>query len=82
MVGSLGLLTPDGLDNFYTIFTDYENIGDERRHPQDYLCPGLAPYEGQKGQKRIYWEDDRLVKYTAWLREVGYENPHDEQKRQ
>lgn len=75
MIGSLGLLTPEGLDNFYAISHDYEDIGDENRDPGDYLCPTLAAYEGQKGQARISWEDDRLATYTNWLKEASSQNP-------
>ena len=70
MIGNLGLLTSDGFDHFYDIFVDYENMGDSERAPKDFLCPGLAPYEGQKGVERIRWEDARLAKYTKWLKDV------------
>jgi len=71
MIASIGLLTTDGLDRFYEIFVDYENMGDEKRSPSEYLCPGLAPYAGQHGTARIKWEDERLAKYTQWLKDVS-----------
>ena len=54
MIASMGLLTPEGLNSFYDIFSDYENIGDEKRSPKDYLCTSLKPFNSKmKGQAKM-----------------------------
>jgi hypothetical protein len=70
MIASVGLLTPEGLDHFYAIFDDYENIGNRGRHSDDYLVPGLPEYNGSHGQAKIEWETARMKKYKQGLREV------------
>ncbi|KAK3313388.1 hypothetical protein B0H66DRAFT_350412 [Apodospora peruviana] len=72
MIGSLGLLTPEGLDRFYTIFNDYENIGDKNRGPDQFLVPGLPEYNGSHGQAKIEWEKARMFKYKQGLKDLRY----------
>ena len=80
MVASLGLLTPEGLDNFYRIFDDYKHMGDTTRPANDYLINGskfvLPPYNKQKGTSKIKWEDERMQIYKAWLKEVRLSRGH------
>ncbi|KAK4237622.1 hypothetical protein C8A03DRAFT_15863 [Achaetomium macrosporum] len=72
MIGSVGLLTPQGLDHFYAIFDDYEKMGSTRRHADEYLIPGLPEYDGSHGQAKIEWEGRRMQKYKQGLREMKY----------
>ena len=70
MVASVGLLTPEGLDRFYAIFEDYENMGNRSRPLDEFLVGGLAPYNGSHGQAKIEWERARMQQYKKGLREV------------
>ena len=70
MIASVGLLTPEGLDHFYTIFEDYENMGDKSYRPSQFLIPGLPEYNGSHGQAKIEWERLRMEKYKLGLRDV------------
>lgn len=74
LVASVGLLTPAGLDRFYDIFEDYENMADETRDPAKFVCPVgvLEKYAGQKGVAWIQWENRRKTQYRAWLKKEGY----------
>ncbi|KAK4195059.1 hypothetical protein QBC40DRAFT_212311 [Triangularia verruculosa] len=69
MIASVGLLTPEGLDKFYSIFDDYENMGSTSRDTDDFLIDGLEEYKGQHGQKKIEWEERRKDVYKRGLRE-------------
>ncbi|KAK4662333.1 uncharacterized protein QC763_700540 [Podospora pseudopauciseta] len=69
MVASVGLLTPEGLDKFFAIFDDYENMGSSSRDTDDFLIDGLEEYKGQHGQKKIEWEERRKETYKRGLRE-------------
>ncbi len=71
MIASLGLLTPDGLDEFYPIFDDYQHMGDKDRKASQFLFHDLQPYQGEHGASRIMWEEGRKRKYREWLRLVG-----------
>jgi hypothetical protein len=71
MIATIGLLTAEGLDNFYAIFDDYENISDKSRKLEKYLCNELAPYENQKANDKIKWAEKRKTVYKAWLKKVG-----------
>ena len=71
MIASLGLLTPDGLDEFYPIFDDYQHMGDKDRKASQFLFHDLQPYQGEHGASRIVWEEGRKRKYREWLRQVG-----------
>lgn len=73
MIASLGLLTPQGLDHFYGIFDDYENMGKSGRDVGDFLVPGLPKYGGEHGQAKIDWEGSRMRAYKAGLRKVSRE---------
>lgn len=70
MIASVGLLTPEGLDHFYAIFEDYENIGNRSRHTDEYIVPGLPAYNDSHGQAKIEWERLRMQKYKQGLRDV------------
>ncbi|KAK3994221.1 hypothetical protein QBC44DRAFT_367744 [Cladorrhinum sp. PSN332] len=72
MIASLGLLTPEGLDQFHAIFNDYEHIGDRSRDTDEYLIPGLPEYNNSHGQAKIEWEERRMRKYKTGLRERKY----------
>ncbi|KAK4215532.1 hypothetical protein QBC37DRAFT_124295 [Rhypophila decipiens] len=72
MIGSIGLLTPEGLDCFYTVFDDYENIGDKHRKAEEFLIPGLQPYNKERGRAKIEWEKARMLKYKQGLKALKY----------
>ncbi|CAK7214545.1 hypothetical protein SCUCBS95973_002183 [Sporothrix curviconia] len=75
LVASVGLLTPAGMDRFYDIFDDYENMADPRRAAAGkFICPGdvLEPYASQKAEAWIQWENRRKTQYRAWLKSEGY----------
>ncbi|KAK4098924.1 hypothetical protein N658DRAFT_498945 [Parathielavia hyrcaniae] len=72
MIASVGLLTPEGLDRFYSIFDDYENVGKTGREADEFLVPGLPEYNGSHGQAKIEWEAARMRKYKQGLREMKY----------
>ncbi|KAI3555236.1 peptidoglycan binding domain-containing protein [Colletotrichum abscissum] len=71
MIATVGLLTPSGLDHFYAIFEDYENMGDSDRDPSLFLDPKVPPYNGEKGAARANWEMDRKSQYERWLSKNG-----------
>lgn len=78
MICSVGLLTPEGLDKFHYIFSDYEYMNDEKRSPQKFWYPNVEPkgtpmelYDGQTGAKRSAWEGRRKDAFRKWLKEVG-----------
>jgi len=70
MIASIGLLTPDGLDRFYTIFDDYENIGNTSRKREEFLVPNLPPYRDVYGQRKVEWEKERMDIYRDGLKKV------------
>ncbi|KAB5511673.1 hypothetical protein GE09DRAFT_640670 [Coniochaeta sp. 2T2.1] len=72
MVASLGLLTPSGLDHFYAVFSDYENMGDRHRGAREFLVPGLPEYDGQEGREKVLWENGRMQQYRLGLKALGY----------
>jgi len=72
MIASIGLLTPEGLDNFYSIFNDYENIGSKTRDTDDFLVPNLPEYNNSQGPAKIEWEERRMRKYKEGLRQVKH----------
>lgn len=72
MIGSIGLLTPEGLDRFYTIFNDYENMGSKHRDPQEFMIPDLPPYNRKGGQAKADWERARMLKYKQGLKDRKY----------
>lgn len=71
MIASMGLLTPEGLDHFYPIFEDYENMSDEKRGMDKFLYSGLTPYNGELGKAKIRWETNRKDQYREWLKSVS-----------
>lgn len=72
MIASVGLLTPAGMEHFYAIFQDYEEIRNTRRNVSDYLIPGLPKYGGEKGKNKDHWEDIRSGLYKQGLKGVRY----------
>ncbi|CAK7200537.1 hypothetical protein SEUCBS139899_003234 [Sporothrix eucalyptigena] len=75
LVASVGLLTPAGMDRFYDIFEDYENMADPARAAAGkFICPAttLEAYANQKGEAWIQWENRRKTQYRAWLKAEGY----------
>ncbi|KAK0623720.1 hypothetical protein B0T14DRAFT_516939 [Immersiella caudata] len=72
MIGSVGLLTPEGLDRFYRIFDDYENIGNTRRSTDEYLIPDLPEYNNTHGTAKTKWETDRMHAYKQGLKNHKY----------
>lgn len=71
MIASVGLLTTEGMDHFFPIFRDYENIGDEKRSASEFLFHDLTPYNGEKGKAKILWENKRKEQYKQWLKSVS-----------
>lgn len=71
MICSIGLLTPEGLDRFHSVFEDYENMGSPGRHSEEFLIPGLPEYDNSHGQAKIEWERRRMQLYKQGLREVS-----------
>lgn len=67
---SRDIVTPEGLDHFYAIFEDYENMGDETRQPSQFLYQGLTPLGAQKGKNKETQEEKRKDEYRAWLRDT------------
>ena len=63
-------MTPEGLDHFFAIFSDYENIGDENRKPSEFLYQGLKPFNGENGKDREDLEEERRKQYRDWLRDT------------
>ncbi|KAF3764097.1 hypothetical protein M406DRAFT_339798 [Cryphonectria parasitica EP155] len=72
MIASLGLLSHNGLDHFYEIFTDYQLMGSKSRDPQKYLFKGLQPYGDEKGTAKILWEEERKRQYRHALNQMAY----------
>jgi hypothetical protein len=72
LIASVGLLTVSGLEHFYHIFEDYENLGDKHRHLDDYLWHGMTPYQNERGKDLIHWTNRRKTLYRGWLKEKGY----------
>lgn len=71
LIASVGLLTTEGMDQFFPIFRDYENIGDEKRSASEFLFHDLIPYQGEKGKAKIHWENQRKEQYKQWLKSVS-----------
>lgn len=72
MIASLGMLTHDGLDKFYSIFADYQLMGSKDRNVDEYIFQGLAPYDGQTGTAKIEWEEERKRQYREFLKQMQY----------
>lgn len=74
LIGSIGLLNTEGLDFFYPIFEDYENMADEDRRRDEFLDDSydcLTKYNGEKGKQKILWENRRKEEYKQWLKNVS-----------
>lgn len=77
LIASIGLLTTGGMTWFYSIFEDYENIGDVSRTGGQFLDSSyefLAEYNGERGVAKIAWENRRKEEYKQWLKEVSSVN--------
>lgn len=70
MIASVGLLTPSGMEHFYAVFEDYEEIRNTHRDAGIYLVPGLPKYGGEKGKAKNLWEDQRSEMYKQGLKKV------------
>ncbi|KAK1759006.1 hypothetical protein QBC47DRAFT_370881 [Echria macrotheca] len=64
MIGTFGLLTPEGHEHFNEIFEDYENIADPKRNLNKYMIK-LDAYPGEKG--RLDWIHKRKKTYIDYL---------------
>lgn len=71
MIASLGLLTHEGLDRFYSIFTDYQLMGSKERKVEEFIFKGLPSYDRQTGKAKIEWEAERKRQYREFLKQVG-----------
>lgn len=71
LIASVGLLTTEGMDKFFPIFRDYENIGDEKQSTNEFLFKNLKPYNAEKGQAKVRWENERKDQYKQWLKSVS-----------
>lgn len=71
LIASVGLLTTEGMDKFFPIFRDYENIGDAKRSASEFLFQELVPYHGEKGKAKLHWENERKEQYKQWLKSVS-----------
>ncbi|KAK3400887.1 hypothetical protein B0T20DRAFT_154466 [Sordaria brevicollis] len=72
MIASLGILTPDGLDRFYSVFNDYMYMGTPSRNKTEFIVSDLPEYKGQKGQDKNEWEAERTRIYREKLIKLGY----------
>ncbi|KAL2155705.1 hypothetical protein VTH82DRAFT_447 [Thermothelomyces myriococcoides] len=72
MIAAIGLLTLEGLDHFYAIFDDYENMGKTDRDLKKYLVPGLLKYNGEQGRDKVEWEAARMRQYRLGLKQLGF----------
>ncbi|KAG8160121.1 hypothetical protein KVR01_009657 [Diaporthe batatas] len=72
LIASVGLLTTEGMDRFFPIFRDYENIGDEKQSTKEFLFPDLKPYNGEKGPAKVRWESERKDQYKQWLKSKSW----------
>lgn len=71
LIASVGLLTTEGMDKFFPIFRDYENMGDEKQSVKEFLFHDLKHYNGEKGQAKVRWENERKDQYKQWLKSVS-----------
>jgi uncharacterized protein (DUF2235 family) len=67
MIGTCGLLTADGLDHFFSIFQDYENISDTKRDVSKYFCPVFEKYSNTTLSKD-QWVVQRKKIFVEWLK--------------
>ncbi|KAL0940282.1 peptidoglycan binding domain-containing protein [Colletotrichum truncatum] len=72
MIATVGLLTPMGLEQFYSVFEDYEHMSDAKRDTKLYLFPNMPPYKNEQGQAKRQWEAKRRAQYQEWLTKNGY----------
>ncbi|KAL8320947.1 hypothetical protein RB597_007290 [Gaeumannomyces tritici] len=68
MIATIGLLTPAGLDYFYKIFEDYQNLGNASRSPSEYMWAGPA-YDSKKYKAKGDWVAERKDGYRTFLKE-------------
>ncbi|KLU82158.1 hypothetical protein MAPG_01234 [Magnaporthiopsis poae ATCC 64411] len=70
MIATIGLLTAAGLDYFYKIFEDYQNLGNSSRSASEYMWSGPA-YDSRKYKAKSDWVAERKQGYRAHLKERG-----------
>ena len=66
---------PEGLDHFYRIFADYENMGDPDRATSEFLCPNLTAFKKEKGKEKVQLEEQRKDEFKAWLKKARRSGP-------
>ena len=70
MIATIGLLNTEGLDHFYEVFEDYENMGNKKRSAESFLFDGLSPV-GNVSQKELLQRiEQRKREYRRWLSET------------
>lgn len=70
MIATMGLLNTEGLDHFYDVFEDYENMGNKDRGADEFLfgdLTSLGDATGKALQQRI---EQRKREYRRWLSET------------
>lgn len=70
LIGTIGLLTPEGQDHFNDIFKDYENIADADRDLDKYLTK-LDPYVDAGDGSKVDWVAKRKRDYVKFLKGKG-----------
>lgn len=68
MIATVGLLTPQGLEQFYAVFEDYEHLSDVDREPKLYLNRDILRFSENSNFRE--WEKKRKAQYRSWLSEV------------
>lgn len=66
LIGTIGLLKPEGQDHFNEIFNDYENIADTDRDIDKYLTK-LDPYVDMDPDAKAEWVAKRKRDYVKFL---------------
>ncbi|KAF6810874.1 peptidoglycan binding domain-containing protein [Colletotrichum sojae] len=69
MIATVGLLTPQGLEQFYAVFEDYEHLSDVDRDPKLYLNRDILRFSENSNFRE--WETKRKAQYKTWLSEHG-----------
>ena len=70
LIGTIGLLTPEGQDYFNSIFKDYENIADTDRDLDKYLTK-LDPFVDEGDGSKAEWVAKRKRAYVKFLKGAG-----------
>ena len=67
MIATMGLLNTEGLDHFYDIFKDYENMGNKQRRDDEFLFEDLTPLGDATGKDLLRRIELRKSEYRGWL---------------